>query len=155
MAMPLHHQRPRQQGRVSETDTHIWRIDRVSIPAPQMLRYQFALTRAIVRAMQIEGTALHRRRSWRFLLGVLCIGLVILGSTVAVSHSHSPSGPAHADCALCVTAHIVVQPVAAYIAIDVAQVFAPVLVPLSSAPCQNISPFSLFTRPPPVDVVLG
>ena len=46
------------------------------------------------------------------------------------------------------------QPVTAYVAVDIAQVFAPVNVPLSAAPSQNISPFALFTRPPPVDFVL-
>jgi hypothetical protein len=104
--------------------------------------------------MYIKETALSRRRSWRLLLGVLCIGLVILGSTLAVAHTHNQGDIRHGDCALCVTAHVVVQPVAAYVAVDIAQVFAPVHVPIFAAPSQNISPFALFTRPPPVDFVL-
>ena len=104
--------------------------------------------------MYIKETALSRRRSWRLLLGILCIGLVILGSTLSVSHSHSQSDVRHADCALCVTAHVVVQPVAAYVAIDIAHVFTPVHVSLSSTPSQDIAPFALFTRPPPVDFVV-
>jgi len=97
---------------------------------------------------------LHRRRSWRLLLGVLCIGLVILGSTLSVTHTHNQGEVRHVDCALCVTAHVVVQPAAVYVAVDIAQVFTPVHVPLSAAPSQKISPFALFTRPPPVDFVL-
>jgi hypothetical protein len=48
----------------------------------------------------------------------------------------------------------VVQPVAAYVAIDIAHVFTPVHVSLSSTPSQDIAPFALFTRPPPVDFVV-
>ena len=103
----------------------------------------------------MRSAALHRRSSWRLLLGVLCIGLVILGCTLAVSHTHSQGNPTHADCALCVTAHVAIQPVAAYVTVDVTQVLTPVHVRLFSAPSQNISPFALFTRPPPVDLVLA
>ena len=117
-------------------------------------RYQFTLSRVIVCGMYIKETALPGRRSWRLLLGVLCIGLVILGSTLSVAHTHNQGDVRHGDCAVCVTAHVVVQPVAAYVAIDIAQVFTPVHVPLSSTPSQNIAPFALFTRPPPVDFVL-
>jgi hypothetical protein len=117
--------------------------------------YQFKLSRAIVKSMYIKETALRSRRSWRLLLGVLCIGLVVLGGTLSVSHSHSQGGETHVDCALCVTAHIAVQSVAAYVAVDITQVFTPVNVPQSSAPSQDISAFALFTRPPPVDFVLA
>src|SRR5271154_6220066 len=105
--------------------------------------------------MYIKGTTLRGTRSWRFFLCVLCIGLVVLGGTLSVSHSHHESDVRHADCALCVTAHVVVQPVAAFVAIDVAQVLTPVHVLLSSPPSQNISPFALFTRPPPENAPLS
>jgi hypothetical protein len=74
---------------------------------------------------------------------------------LSVAHSHPQGDVRHADCALCVTAHVVVQPVTAYVSVDIAQVFTPVHVPLSSAPSQNISPFALFTRPPPVNARLS
>ena len=119
------------------------------------MRYQFTPSRAIVGDMYIKETTLPRKRSWRLLLGVLCIGLVILGSTLSVAHTHNQGDVRHGDCALCVTAHVVVQPAAVYVAIDIAQVFTPVHVPLSSTPSQNISQFALFTRPPPVDLVLA
>jgi hypothetical protein len=91
----------------------------------------------------------------RLLLGILCIGLVILGSTLSVAHTHNLGDVRHADCALCVTAHVVIQPAAVYVAVDVAQVFTPVHVPLSLAPSQDISPFALFTRPPPLNAQIS
>jgi len=105
--------------------------------------------------MYMKGTTVRGRRSWRLLLGVLYIGLVILGGTLSVTHSHSEGGAVHADCSLCVTAHIAVQLVAAYLVVDVARVYTAVHVSPASAPSQDISPFALFTRPPPVDFVLA
>ena len=42
------------------------------------------------------------------LVGILCILLLLIGTTVQVSHSHLPHEN-HADCSLCATAHAVVQ----------------------------------------------
>ena len=47
------------------------------------------------------------RRNSR-LAGLLCILLLLFGTTVQLTHSHLP-GENHADCSLCVTAHAAVE----------------------------------------------
>jgi hypothetical protein len=46
--------------------------------------------------------------SWVALLGILCIALVLATGILSVTHSH-PSGQIDHDCALCFTAHQVIQ----------------------------------------------
>ena len=46
--------------------------------------------------------------SWVSILGILCIALVLTTGILSVTHSH-PSGQIDHDCALCFTAHQVVQ----------------------------------------------
>ncbi len=91
----------------------------------------------------------RRQASWRFLLGLLCLALVVLGSTIQVAHTHTSGDLSHADCSLCATAHVVAQVVAAPVSLAVTVVIAAVRV---SAPLSHPGgpiAFALFTRPPP------
>ncbi len=92
---------------------------------------------------------LQDRSTWRLLLGLLCLALVIVGSTVQVAHTHPGGDISHADCSLCATAHVVVQvasePVPLLAVLVVTPVSSFVLKPRPTA----ISVFALFTRPPP------
>lgn len=92
------------------------------------------------------------RASWVSALGMLCIALVLVTSMLQVTHSH-PAGQVDHDCALCFTAHQVVQ-------------IAPIVtVVLASQPVARIASDSftplprqrfvlkLAIRPPPVPAV--
>ena len=93
------------------------------------------------------------RSTWRILLALVCVLLVVVAGTAQVAHSHADGADTHANCSLCATAHITVQlahtpapaPVARVVA--VLESLPPVVVP--SALCT----FALFTRPPPADVL--
>ena len=86
--------------------------------------------------------------SWRFLLALLCVLLVVVVGTAQVAHTHA-DGTNHADCSLCAaahaTVHIVQSPVPAPPAMVVVVLEA---LPLSATP-SALSTFALFTRPPP------
>ena len=132
-------------------------VEAISFPFPNLyplqnaIGFQFRKSRSIVGGMYTKVTPVAQRVSWRFLLGLLCLGLVIVGGTLSVSHSHNQGNITHTDCALCVTAHAVVQPSATYLFIFIVQIFAAVYVLRSAPSSQKISPFALFTRPPPAN----
>jgi hypothetical protein len=88
--------------------------------------------------------------SWRLLLGLLCLGLVVLGSTIQVAHSHPSGDISHADCSLCLTAHVVAQVVSNPAPIPETRVVAAVEESLPEVRPATLSVFALFTRPPPV-----
>jgi hypothetical protein len=93
------------------------------------------------------------RYSWRLLLAILCVVLVVCTGTVQVAHTHADGADTHADCSLCAIAHIAVHmtqtPTAAppVVVVAVLQALPPVLLP------NALSTFALFTRPPPVAAV--
>ena len=86
---------------------------------------------------------------WRLLLGVLCIGLVLVAGILSVTHSHT-DGVSHSDCGQCITAHATVD-----IARLVAQLIVALLVILVAASAvtsrvqSSLFRCALFTRPPP------
>lgn len=90
--------------------------------------------------------------TWRILLALACVLLVVVAGTVQVAHSHADGADTHANCPLCVTAHVTVQltqtPAPATSARVVAVLEALPAAVLPSALCT----FALFTRPPPVDL---
>ena len=92
-------------------------------------------------------------RSWRLLLALLCVLLVVVSGTVQAAHTHTDGADIHANCSLCAAAHITVhltQTPATMQAASVVSVLvglAPAIVPTA------LSTFALFTRPPPADVV--
>lgn len=88
-------------------------------------------------------------RSLRIILATVCVMLVMLSGAVQAVHSHADSAGIHADCSLCVTAHVTVQLAEAPAPLPVAHVFAQVeLLPPAELPASS-SAFSNFTRPPP------
>jgi hypothetical protein len=91
----------------------------------------------------------RRTSATRLLVGILCILLLLVGSTLEAAHSHPGPEAFHPDCALCVAAHVVAQVVAAPSLPAVAMLVETVqrLVPLSAA--RALSIFDLYTRPPP------
>ncbi len=91
----------------------------------------------------------RRTSATRLLVGILCVFLLLVGSTLEASHSHPGPEAFHPDCALCVTAHIVAQVAASPALPAVAMLVeaVPHLVPSSAA--RALSIFDLFTRPPP------
>jgi len=92
--------------------------------------------------------------SWVALLGIVCIALVLTTSIVSVTHSH-PSGQIDHDCALCFTAHQVVQ-IAVVVTILVASR------PIARFTSEKFAPLprqrfvlKLANRPPPVPAVFA
>ncbi len=94
--------------------------------------------------------------SWRLLLALLCIGLVVAFGTIQAVHVHPQSDLSHSDCALCVTAHLGVQVAEAPVTLHhVAPVISRVEALVAPSLTQTFSTFALFTRPPPADSVLA
>jgi hypothetical protein len=100
--------------------------------------------------MGYTGHRAHPRRTWRILLALLCVLLVVVAGTVQVAHSHADGADTHAGCSLCAAAHVTVNlvqtpaPVPAASIVAVVETLPPAVIP--SALCT----FALFTRPPPV-----
>ncbi len=89
------------------------------------------------------------RLSWVSILGILCIALVLTTGILSVTHTHG-NGQIDHDCALCFTAHQVVQ-----IAIIVTILLASR--PIARFRCEKFAPLprqrfvlKLANRPPPV-----
>lgn len=94
--------------------------------------------------------------SWRLLLALLCISLVVACGTIQAVHVHPQGDISHSDCALCATAHLSVEVAAAPVTLHhVAPVVSIVVAFVAPALAQTLSTFALFTRPPPVDSVLA
>jgi hypothetical protein len=93
--------------------------------------------------------------SWRLLLALLCIVLVVACGTIQVVHTHPQGDVSHSDCALCATAHVVVQISALSVTMHVTPVASTVetIVPLIRS--EIFYTFALFTRPPPADAYLS
>jgi hypothetical protein len=87
--------------------------------------------------------------SWRFLLALFCVLLVVIAGTAQVAHTHADGLDNHADCSLCATAHVTVQVVQTPVPVPAVMVIAVLeALPLSTTP-SAVTTFALFTRPPP------
>jgi hypothetical protein len=93
--------------------------------------------------------------TWRLLLALLCISLVIACGTIQVVHVHPQGNISHSDCPLCATAHVGVQAAEPPVVLRVAPVASLVETFVAPTLTQTLSTFALFTRPPPVDLVLA
>jgi hypothetical protein len=82
-------------------------------------------------------------------LGFFCCALITLGGIVQVSHAHPDGQIVQSDCALCHTAHVVVQPAVPNSLPRAILVVARVSTALPPRRVQFFFVFSLFTRPPP------
>jgi hypothetical protein len=105
--------------------------------------------------MAPQASAPRAGSPWRLLLGILCIGLILLGGTISVAHSHSDGDVSHADCALCVAVHITVHSAATPTITPVANVFATVHIALPPVRPDTLASFALYTRPPPANANLS
>jgi hypothetical protein len=91
-----------------------------------------------------------RRHVW--LAGLVCVLLLLFGTTVQLTHSHA-AHENHADCSLCVTAHVAVD-----IVILPSGFVAPVAAverPATQAPrilTRLILEHPLWNRPPPASM---
>ena len=88
-------------------------------------------------------------RSLRILLAAVCVVLVVLFGTVQVAHIHADGVETHANCSLCVTAHVTVQLAQTPAPAPVARVVARVAVLPPAVLPSGFTAFSHFTRPPP------
>lgn len=85
------------------------------------------------------------------ILAVVCVLLVVFGATVQLTHAHADGKEiAHADCALCLSAHATPVAAAPPIVLVSASFLALIETPVvSERPIFELG-FALFTRPPPV-----
>ena len=93
--------------------------------------------------------------SWRLLLALLCISLVVACGTIQAIHVHPQGDLSHSDCPLCATAHVSVQIAEPPVVLHVAPVVSVIEAVAAPTLTQTLSTFALFTRPPPVDSVLA
>ena len=83
-------------------------------------------------------------------------GAVIVCAGIAqVGHIHPGGQAVQSDCALCHTAHAVVQPPISYSLPRTVRIVAAIATALQPNRANHFSIFSLFTRPPPVDVAFA
>jgi hypothetical protein len=129
------------------------RLDVDSRPfGPRNMRY----INATMRANHSKSLTGGRRTSAaRLLVGILCVLLLLVGSTLEAAHSHPGPEAFHPDCALCVTAHIVAHVVATPAFATVAVLFETVQHAVPLSPARSLFLSDLFTRPPPACLLLA
>ncbi|MGA7633681.1 MAG: hypothetical protein WCB11_23210, partial [Terriglobales bacterium] len=88
-------------------------------------------------------------------LGFFCCALIAFTAAVQVGHTHLDSQGAQSDCALCHTAHIVVQPPIPQTLPQTVRTVAAISTAPQPIRVHVFCVFSLFTRPPPVDVAFA
>lgn len=82
-------------------------------------------------------------------MALVCALLVVFAGVVQVAHTHPGQCGTHADCSLCVAAHLTVQMAQSPAPAPPVQVIAVFeAAPVRSA-ASALSTFALFTRPPP------
>jgi hypothetical protein len=92
---------------------------------------------------------LTKRHLLWVVLGFFCCALLTVGAIVQVSHTHADGQAVQSDCALCHTAHLVVQPAVRQPLPHTVFVVASISTALQPIRARFLSVFSLFTRPPP------
>jgi hypothetical protein len=95
------------------------------------------------------------RHSLWAVLGFLCCALIVFSGVVQVGHTHADGQAVQSDCALCHTAHVVVQPPIPQPLPYTVRVVARISAALQPMRPRPFSVFSLFTRPPPVDIAFA
>jgi hypothetical protein len=94
------------------------------------------------------------RSSWRLLLALFCVLLIVVAGAVQVAHTHADSADSHADCSLCAAAHVTLHlvptpaPAPTVAVVTALESLRPVVVP------SVLSTFALFTRPPPASDIV-
>jgi len=102
-----------------------------------------------------RNTSLRAFPRWKLLLGLLCVALVILGGTLAATHTHDRENSIHADCSLCVAAHVTVQLAPQQPVLTLTRVFTRVESTRAVRRPHLELAFDLYTRPPPVHAHLS
>ena len=89
------------------------------------------------------------RHSLWVVLGFFCCALITLGGIVQAVHTHADGPAVQSDCALCDTAHLVVQPAVPQSLPRTVAVVARLSTTRLPRRVQFFFVFCLFTRPPP------
>jgi hypothetical protein len=101
------------------------------------------------------GPKSNMQSSWRIFFALLCVLLVLATGTIQAVHSHPVGDISHADCALCVTAHVAVEVAQPPVTLAVASVVSAIEIFDPPTRAKTFFTFALYTRPPPVDSVLA
>ena len=101
------------------------------------------------------GLNQRARHSLWVALGFLCCAIIACSAIVQVGHTHPDGQTVQTDCALCHTAHLVVQPAIPQSLPPSVLIVAAILAALQPIRARHFSVFSLFTRPPPVDIAFA
>jgi hypothetical protein len=88
-------------------------------------------------------------------LGFFCCALLVFTGIVQVGHAHADGQAVQSDCALCHAAHVVVQPPIPQSLPRMVRIVARISTALQPVRPKLFSVFSLFTRPPPVDIAFA
>jgi hypothetical protein len=99
--------------------------------------------------MGISAQAFARRRTGTALLALLCVLLAVLAGVAQVAHVHADGNAEHANCSLCVVAHVGVQAAASPAPVQPLVVTARVEPRAERHPAYRLGAFALFIRPPP------
>src|ERR1700677_4257758 len=95
------------------------------------------------------------RRSLWIAVSFFCCALLAFTGIVQAGHTHPDGQTVQSDCALCHTAHLVVQPAIPQSLPPSVLIVAAILAALQPVRSRHFSIFSLFTRPPPVDIAFA
>ena len=103
--------------------------------------------------MDFPAKPAARRCSWRVAVAVLCAMLLVFAGVVQGAHTHADQIATHADCSLCVAAHLTVELAPSPVPAPVSHVITAVEVAPICSRATALSTFALFTRPPPSGAV--
>jgi hypothetical protein len=99
---------------------------------------------------RVDHSAVSIRTAPRVILVSLCVLLVFLAGTLAVTHSHA--GAAHANCGLCVAAHGIIHTPPAISGALFPQLTSSLLLTRTIHRPQDPVHPAAYSRPPPVDL---
>lgn len=102
----------------------------------------------------MSGYGSNRKALWK-LLGILCCVLIACAAGIQAAHIHPDGQTAQSLCALCHIAHVAVQVPVPQVLPGGLVVVASLIPSASPKRARHLSVFSLFTRPPPVDLAFA
>ncbi len=147
-----------KSDRMHRIDWMIWlilaRVSRAFHCSKCRASFQIALKFAIFPIRMFRSRS-NTNASRRILLGILCIALIIVGGTIHVAHFHAPGAAPDPGCALCAAAHVAISPAAPIVIPVRAQLVAALIAELQPTAPRRFVVFSLYIRPPPLQVVFA
>lgn len=96
-----------------------------------------------------------QQNPWRLLLAILCVLLVLVSGSIQAVHMHANGDVSHADCSLCVTAHVAQTVAAPVVSLSFIPVIFRVETVATTTRVRSICVFALYIRPPPADIALA